>query len=523
MDQIENTAIQTFSMVPEVYQQVFIQASADFPDELVAQIKQDPNQAIELLNSDKALKNAVISIFKNNQETIMNAVNKQTGMFKSGGKLSQGLQKFQTGGGFSKAAGYYKRHANEDIIRKIQNFLYARGYYTGELDGKFGNKTYEAVRKYQREKGLVDDGMWGEDTNSVAKLLLYGNSTFSSPNSGAHPGKHTYKDNFVNQTYNSSSNKVSYTDINNTIERAIKDPEWFWGDSEDAKNWRMMFNAKGAEGILETIYSETPEAIRAKIDYKKLPSTIRETNMKQGIQAATTKAAPKIAAIMAAPVLLGKAVTAPAETGLSAVGSYLEGKFRGNYGRLLGESDFKTIQDENGNIYYRNSNKHLTEDPYTGGEIPTVEPNNGAEGEAVESAIGTIVGGLLGNAARGASRKAIPNTFLFQQGGSITINPKSVKKANKNSYKAPNTSNVTRRSIGYYKDPETGYEYITEGGVVNGNSANTTIVASPTDTLVQQRIFRGERGDLNKTYPRGTSEYESVMRRIRPWFNIFGQ
>lgn len=98
MDQIENTAIQTFSMVPEVYQQAFIQAGAEFPDELVAQIKQDPNQAIELVNSDKALKNAVVTIFKNNQEAIMDAINKQTGMFKAGGKLDQGLKKFQPGG-----------------------------------------------------------------------------------------------------------------------------------------------------------------------------------------------------------------------------------------------------------------------------------------------------------------------------------------------------------------------------------------------------------------------------------------
>lgn len=203
MDQIENTAIQTFSMVPEVYQQVFIQAGADFPDELVAQIKQDPNQAIELLNSDKALKNAVVTIFKNNQETIMNAINKQTGMFKSGGKLAQGLQKFQSG-------------------------------------------------------------------------------------------------------------------------------------------------------------------------------------------------------------------------------------------------------------------------------------------------------------------------------GSISVDPKSVKQANKNTYKAPDYRDVTHRHLGYSVD-KYGNKYITESGVVNGNSASTTVVASPTDTLVQQRIFRGERGDLNKTYPRGTSEYESVMRRIRPWFNIFGQ
>ena len=61
--------------------------------------------------------------------------------------------------GLSRATGYYQRHANEGIIRKLQNFLMGRGYYNGDLDGKFGNQTYEAIRQYQRDNGLKDDGM----------------------------------------------------------------------------------------------------------------------------------------------------------------------------------------------------------------------------------------------------------------------------------------------------------------------------------------------------------------------------
>ncbi len=95
MDNDELQAIQTFSAVPEVYQQIFKDAGADFPDELVAAIKESPEQAEKILNSDKSLKDGVISIFKSNKNRILSALQ---GMFKKGGKLEQGLLKFATGG-----------------------------------------------------------------------------------------------------------------------------------------------------------------------------------------------------------------------------------------------------------------------------------------------------------------------------------------------------------------------------------------------------------------------------------------
>ena len=62
-------------------------------------------------------------------------------------------------GGLTRASAYYSKHANEGIIRKLQNFLASRGYDVGDLDGKFGQRTYNAIRQYQRDNGLVDDGM----------------------------------------------------------------------------------------------------------------------------------------------------------------------------------------------------------------------------------------------------------------------------------------------------------------------------------------------------------------------------
>lgn len=100
-NQLVQMATQTFCLVPEIYQQAFIDAGADFPDELVAQIKEDPEKAVTLLKNDTELQKAVIDIFSSNQEAIMQAAQEkasQQQMFKSGGKLEQGLQMFQAGG-----------------------------------------------------------------------------------------------------------------------------------------------------------------------------------------------------------------------------------------------------------------------------------------------------------------------------------------------------------------------------------------------------------------------------------------
>lgn len=48
-----------------------------------------------------------------------------------------------------------------------QMLLFAEGYYTDKLDGSFGNNTDAAVRKYQKAKKLVVDGIVGPATWSA--------------------------------------------------------------------------------------------------------------------------------------------------------------------------------------------------------------------------------------------------------------------------------------------------------------------------------------------------------------------
>lgn len=45
-----------------------------------------------------------------------------------------------------------------------QDDLNTLGYTTGGLDGVFGNQTYNAVRSYQKSRGLTVDGIIGCNT-----------------------------------------------------------------------------------------------------------------------------------------------------------------------------------------------------------------------------------------------------------------------------------------------------------------------------------------------------------------------
>jgi peptidoglycan hydrolase-like protein with peptidoglycan-binding domain len=55
-------------------------------------------------------------------------------------------------------------------VRSIQQFLSARGYYTGSQDGVFGYGTYDAVVAYQRAVGISADGIWGPQTGGGVAL-----------------------------------------------------------------------------------------------------------------------------------------------------------------------------------------------------------------------------------------------------------------------------------------------------------------------------------------------------------------
>ena len=55
-------------------------------------------------------------------------------------------------------------------VERLQYALKKAGVYKGNIDGVYGDLTYDAVRAYQRKKGLAADGMAGTKTlNSLYK------------------------------------------------------------------------------------------------------------------------------------------------------------------------------------------------------------------------------------------------------------------------------------------------------------------------------------------------------------------
>ena len=54
-----------------------------------------------------------------------------------------------------------------DEVKNLQSRLAALGYYTGDLDGQFGNATKAAVIEFQQANGLEADGMVGAETKAI--------------------------------------------------------------------------------------------------------------------------------------------------------------------------------------------------------------------------------------------------------------------------------------------------------------------------------------------------------------------
>ena len=61
---------------------------------------------------------------------------------------------------------YSMRGENVKIVQKL---LSEAGFYNGDIDGIFGNETLNAVKTYQFSKGLLVDGVVGEETLKFLK------------------------------------------------------------------------------------------------------------------------------------------------------------------------------------------------------------------------------------------------------------------------------------------------------------------------------------------------------------------
>lgn len=78
------------------------------------------------------------------------------------------------------SADLYKRGASGDTVREIQTRLKNWGYYSGAVDGVFGQATYNAVVSFQKKNGLTADGVVGAQTATAMGLSLTGTVAASS-------------------------------------------------------------------------------------------------------------------------------------------------------------------------------------------------------------------------------------------------------------------------------------------------------------------------------------------------------
>ena len=62
-------------------------------------------------------------------------------------------------------------------VKAMQQALIDLGYLEGKADGKFGDKTEEAVKAFQRKNGLTSDGLAGKKTRSMLETARKGSNS----------------------------------------------------------------------------------------------------------------------------------------------------------------------------------------------------------------------------------------------------------------------------------------------------------------------------------------------------------
>lgn len=75
---------------------------------------------------------------------------------------------------------------NADEVKEAQQKLKDEGDYTGQVDGKFGPQTAQAVKQYQQKNGLRQTGHL--DRRTLTKLGVGATSGSSTPEGNGHSG-----------------------------------------------------------------------------------------------------------------------------------------------------------------------------------------------------------------------------------------------------------------------------------------------------------------------------------------------
>ena len=286
---------------------------------------------------------------------------------------------------YNNAKSYSQNHLTSDEIRKIQQYLkYSTSdarwsnpveYYKGDINGVFDENTYNAILQYQKDKGLQQDGMWGRETDELSKLLVANRGAWKDREATA-------------RDYYSPGRQLKPSDYQRVIQKALSSDQAlsdFWSSNNSALREELQASAPG---ILETIYDNTPESIRASIGRDKLTTSQKVAINQNGIRNATERVAPIIPAVAASPMLLGSAVATPVATLLGVAGGVEGARIGGNTGERWGQAAGRS-----------NENYGYTQYGLTGNPESVVNPNAEYAYGRTGRGIGTAVGGIAGATA----------------------------------------------------------------------------------------------------------------------------
>lgn len=110
------------------------------------------------------------------------------------------------------ASGTLRLGSTGSAVSDLQNRLSAAGYYNGAIDGDFGQQTETAVVQFQRDRGLIDDGVVGSQVYQALSGSI------------AQPSSRPYISNSSNElTVGSSSSAVE------TLQRRLASLGYFDG------------------------------------------------------------------------------------------------------------------------------------------------------------------------------------------------------------------------------------------------------------------------------------------------------
>ena len=92
------------------------------------------------------------------------------------------------GGSSSSSTTGLKVGTTGDKVRQLQQDLTALGYYYGDISGHYGSLTQAAVKKFQKAKGISQDGIAGTSTLNAISKALGGSGTGSSATTALREG-----------------------------------------------------------------------------------------------------------------------------------------------------------------------------------------------------------------------------------------------------------------------------------------------------------------------------------------------